>query len=148
MNGSEGMWPYYNSIVVTGNTVTNNGHGGIGYDDYGNTIAKNLVVKNGGNGIGITDNECFSCLISDNIVKRNTGEGIFEIVNCLVKLNDVRGNTGNGINAENGASDSYGSLIKGNVSKGNGDGATTFDLNDDDPPDDFWKKNKFGTKSW
>jgi parallel beta-helix repeat protein len=147
MNDQVGMWHSNDAVVAAGNTVTNNGDRGIAVDEYSNVISRNLVVNNSGDGIGY---RCVYAIISGNNVRKNTGDGISDLENCVVKENLAKGNNGSGINSSRNVftDDFYGSLIKNNTARGNGNGVTTFDLHDDDPRDDFWKKNRHGTHSW
>lgn len=68
------------SVVITGNTVTDNSSGGIrvaGYSGESNiTVSNNIVTRNKGNGI-IIDGEIRNLKVTDNIVNDNTGFGMF-----------------------------------------------------------------------
>jgi len=139
-NGSDGIFPVSNSLIVTDNISTNNAGYGILYDGSHNTILRNKVKLNGSVGMG--GGICETCVIKNNNVRRNDGDGIRDIVSSKVARNVVAKNVEDGIDAAG----LPGNWIKNNDTFENGDGLATFDLADPtDPPDDYWQGNTYGT---
>lgn len=66
--------------VVTGNTITDGGQGGIriaGYTGESNiVVSQNIVTDNEGNGIELAG-DLRNVKVTDNVVKNNTGYGLF-----------------------------------------------------------------------
>lgn len=140
----------YNRIV--NNTVARNGFGGINIDGtipqaVFDVVSGNIVTENGGYGVGLW--VAANSVVSDNIVSGNGeygGIGLSEMsYNNTVTRNLVERNSGNGISVLEGSSANN---IVLNRAKGNGDGASTFDLFDDaSGSGNVWSNNDFDTSS-
>jgi parallel beta-helix repeat protein len=140
----------YNRVI--NNTVARNGFGGINIDGtvaqaaY-DVVSDNIVSENERYGVGLWDTT--NCLVSDNTVSGNGeygGIGIAEMsYNDTVTRNLVLRNSGNGVSVVERSSAN--SIILNRV-KGNGDGASHFDLFDDGSGlGNIWANNEYDTRS-
>ena len=140
----------YNRVI--NNTVTRNGFGGINIDGtipqaVFDVLSGNIVTENGGYGVGLW--VAANSVVSDNTVSGNGEYGGIALAemsyNNTVTRNLVLGNSGNGISVVEGSSANN---IVLNRAKGNGDGASRFDLFDDGSGSgNVWANNDFGTGS-
>ncbi|GBE51737.1 hypothetical protein BMS3Bbin14_00191 [bacterium BMS3Bbin14] len=134
------------AVIYTKNKVNNNAAGmtmtGGGIFDY---VARNVVANNPIFGIHANGGQMMT-FEKNVIIGNGPAGGLLGFGSSLVSKNRILNNTGNGIDAS--ASSGSASLIERNIVKGNGDGASTFDLYDStSPTDDWWQKNQYLTES-
>jgi len=123
------------------NTIGGNNNRGIASNDsLKMSVTKNYLFNNVSHGIFTWGN--YNTVIYSNRVYSNIGAGIAGFsIGSHVDRNVVLSNGLNGIDATFGS----GSLIENNKVFGNGDGISFFDLHDNQPTDDIWSNNKYGT---